>query len=117
MVILNTVLNELDMFSLRVQHESVHFQPDTGMVGHSIYADGLHTSAEKPRALVESPIQTIVSYVPAIHSKLNHFWHFIPNLVSVLTRIFLAVQGLYKGRSWTWNTTYKESNCWCQKEY
>lgn len=48
MVILNTVLNELDMFSLRVQHESVHFQPDTGMVGHSIYADELHTSAEKP---------------------------------------------------------------------
>ena len=81
-------------------------QSSVEYLGHRIDAEGLHTTAEKLKAIVEAPKPTNVQELCSFLGLLNYYGKFIQNLSTILHPLNSLLQ---QDRQWEWNADCKQA--------
>ena len=82
---LKQVLRWLQSRGLRLKQSKCYFlQPSVECLGHRVDAAGLHTSADKLKAVLDAPTPQNVQELQAFLGLVNYYGNFIANLSSLL---------------------------------
>ena len=90
---LEMVLSRLRLDKCRFLQERVNY------LGHTIDAQGMHTSGDKVKAIVEAPSPTNLPELRSFLGLLNYYAKFLPNLASVLHLLHWLLRG---NQQWKW---------------
>ena len=74
--------------------------------GHTISAEGLHTSDTKVSAIVNAPVPQNVSELRPFLGLVNYYGKFLPDLASTLSPLYQLLQ---KQKKWTWSISQEKA--------
>ena len=98
---LEKVLSRLQEYGVRVNaNKCVFLQSSVEYLGHTIDAEGLHTSPKKVQAIQEAPTPHNQQELRSFLGLLHYYGKFIPNLATMLHPLN---ELLKKGISWRWS--------------
>ncbi|XP_033733598.1 uncharacterized protein K02A2.6-like [Pecten maximus] len=98
---LETVLQRLDRYGLRVNKDKCEFFKDSiEFCGHTIDKDGLHKTPSKVETVVKAPCPENVSQLKSFLGLVNYYAKFIQNLSSIVNPLN---QLLEADRKWVWS--------------
>ena len=83
-------LHEADMKSKRAKCE--FFLPSVDYVGHTISANGLHTSKAKVEAILKAPALRNMGELSSFLGLMNYYGKFPPDLATTLSPLFELLQ-------------------------
>ncbi len=95
------VLRRLHVYGFRLKQSKCSLlQSSVEFLGHTIDAQGVHTSPAKCQAIVKALAPTDVTKLRSFLGLFNYYGSFIPNLASLLHPLN---QLLHKGVVWKWS--------------
>ena len=98
---LEEVLQRLRYHGVRLKKEKCQFlQKSVEYLGHRIDQTGVHTSAEKVRAVVNAPSPHNLQELRSFLGLLNYYANFLPNLASTLHPLHELLRA---GQRWKWS--------------
>lgn len=104
---LTQVLCRLEEAGVKLKREKCAFLlPEVAYLGHVISADGLHTSEEKVRGIVEAPAPRNVAELRSFLGLVNYYGKFLPDLATTLSPLYTLLQ---KQKKWTWGPDQKKA--------
>ena len=75
------VLRRLQKAGMKLKRAKCEFfLPFVDYVGHTISADGLHTSKAKVEAILKAPAPRNVAELRSFLGLVNYYWKFLPDL-------------------------------------
>ena len=97
---LETVLQRLEKYNIRANKAKCKFFMDSvEYLGHVINAEGLHTTDEKVKAILQAPEPKNVQKMRSFLGLLHYYGKFLPNLAMLLKPLN---DQLREGVSWRW---------------
>ena len=97
---LETVLQHLEKYNIRANKSKCKFFMDSvEYLGHVINAEGLHTTDEKVKAILQAPEPKNVQEMRSFLGLLHYYGKFLPNLAMLLKPLN---DQLREGVSWRW---------------
>ena len=104
---LETVLQRLQKQGVPLKREKYSFFQDfVEYLGHTINAQGIHTTDKKVRAIVSAPSPRNLAELRGFLELLNDYSKFLPSLVSLLNPLHSLLQ---TGQPWKWSQSCKEA--------
>lgn len=101
------VLLRLQDAGLRISLEKCNFfQEQVKYLGFIIDKDGVHTSAEKVKAINNCPDPTNVTELKSLLGLINYYGKFVPNLSTILEPLHKLLK---KEIAWDWNKQCKQA--------
>ena len=98
---LEKVLSRSQEYGVRVNaSKCVFMQSSVEYLGHTIDAEGLHTSPKKVKAIQEAPIPRNQQELRSFLGLLHYYGKFIPNLATMLHPLNKLLK---KGIAWKWS--------------
>ena len=99
---LEKVLKRLQLHGIRMKKNKCYFMKDVvEYLGHRVDAEGIRTTPEKVKAIVEAPQLQNVQQLRSFLGLLNYYRKFLPNLATVVKPLNDL---LHKGQKWSWST-------------
>ena len=97
---LEVVLSKFQEHGVRFRREKCCLlQESANYLGHTIDAQGIHTSSEKVKAMVEAPSPTNLQELRSFLGLLNYYAKFLPNLATVLHPLHRLLRA---NQPWKW---------------
>jgi hypothetical protein len=97
---LRDVLSRLNEAGLRLQQDKCKFfKPSVTYLGYVINKEGLHTSPDKVKAIIDSPEPTNITEVKRFLGVVNYYRSFIPNASSIMSPLHELLRA---GAEWQW---------------
>ena len=82
---LGRVFERLTEFGLKLNRDKCEFSRDSlGYLGHVIYAQGIHKSADKIAVILDAPRPTDVGSLRSFIGMTNYYRKFVPDFPSTL---------------------------------
>ena len=98
---LEKVLRHLLRHGVHVKLAKCKFlQPSVNFLGHRVDADGIHTTDEKLKAIVEAPAPKNIQELRSFLGLINYYGKFIPNAATTLNPLNNL---LHKDVKWKWS--------------
>ena len=98
---LRRVLQRLWEHGMKLRHDKcIVFQNSVEYIGHTISAEGVHTTTKKLKAIVDAPPPCNVSELRSFLGLLNYYGKFIPNLAATFHPLHALLQ---TGQPWKWS--------------
>ncbi len=105
---LEKVLKRLSKHGVRAKKAKCRFfQDSVEFLGHLIDADGIHTTPEKLRSIVDAPIPQNITELRSFLGLLNYYNKFVPQAATTLHPLNSL---LCKNATWSWTSE-------CQKRF
>ena len=103
---LEEVLRRLQEHGVRLKREKCSFyQESVQYLGHHISAEGVHTTKDKTRAILDAPEPKNIQELRSFLGLLNYYAKFIPNLASLLHPLNKLLK---KDQKWQWTKECSE---------
>ena len=100
------VLRRLQKAGMKLQRAKCEFfLPFVDYVGHTISADGLHTSKAKVEAILKAPAPRNVAELRSFLGLVNYYRKFLPDLATTLSPLYELLQ---KTKKWMWGQRQAE---------
>ena len=94
------VLKRLESAGLRVNSAKCQWMLDeVTYLGHKVTSQGVHTTDEKVRAVVDAPAPQDVSQLKSYLGLLTYYHRFLPNLSTEAAPLYLLLK---EGQAWEW---------------
>ena len=104
---LDQVLQRLEMAGMKLKRGKCAFLlPSVAYLGHVISADGLQTSPEKVKAVVDAPAPRNVTELRAFLGMVNHYGKFLPDLATVVSPLYWLLQN---STPWKWEQKQRKA--------
>ena len=104
---LEEVLKRLLWYGLHIRRSKCRFlQPHVIFLGHRIYAEGIHPTDEKLKAIMQAPAPENVQELRSFLSLINYYGKFIPNAATILVPLN---ELLRKDVKWNWTERCQKS--------
>ena len=104
---LEQVLSRLQKAGLTIQkNKCVFMARSVEYLGHVVDAEGLHTTPEKLKAILEAPAPKDLNQMRSFLGLVNYYARFIPNLSTVLHPLNRLLR---KDVSWEWDELCEEA--------
>ena len=104
---LSQVLQRLTVAGVRLKKEKCKFLlPSVDFLGHTISAEGLHTSEAKVQGIVEAPPPRDVTELRSFLGLVNYYSKFLPDLATVLLSLYVLLQ---KQKKWIWGRSQQKA--------
>ena len=104
---LEEVLNRLQQYGIHLREEKCQLLKErVDYLGHCIDSQGVHTSKEKVRAILEAPRPRNLSELRSFLGLLNYYAKFIANLASILHPLYQLLQA---NHPWRWSKECERS--------
>ena len=104
---LDQVLQRLEMAGMKLKRGKCAFLlPSVAYLGHVISADGLQTSPEKVKAVVDAPAPRNVTELRAFLGMVNYYGKFLPDLATVVSPLYWLLRN---STPWKWETETQKS--------
>ena len=101
------VLRRLQKAGMKLKRAKCEFfLPSVDYVGHTISADGLHTSKAKVEAILRAPAPRNVGELRSFLGLVNYYGKFFPDLATTLSPLYELLQ---KTTKWTWGQKQREA--------
>lgn len=99
---LEMVLSRLQERGMRLRQDKCRlFQDSVDYLGHTIDAQGVHTSDKKVRAIVGAPSPRNIQELRSFLGLLNYYGKFLPNLAMTLHPLHKLLRA---GQPWVWSS-------------
>ena len=97
---LKEVLGRLQEHGVQLKKEKCSFyQESVQYLGHHISAEGVHTTKDKTRAILDAPEPKNIQELKSFLGLLNYYAKFIPNLALLLHPLNKLLK---KDQKWQW---------------
>ena len=94
------VLRRLSKAGMKLKRAKCAFLlPSVEYLGHTISADGLHTSEDKVSGIVKAPAPKDVTELRSFLGLVNYYGKFLPDLATTLSPLYSLLQ---KQKKWVW---------------
>ena len=104
---LNTVFQRLQKHGVRLHPEKCYlFQDSVEYLGHTINAEGVHTTNKKVQAILDAPSSRNLQELRSFLGLLNYYSKFLPNLASMLHPLHLLLRAR---QPWKWSRTCEDA--------
>ena len=104
---LTEVLERLEKHGVRMKRAKCNFmQGSVQYLGHSVDAEGLHTTPGKLEAVVKAPEPKNVQELRSFLGMLNYYGKFIPNISTIVHPLNRLLQ---HGHPWKWSEECKRA--------
>ena len=111
---LEEVLQRLQRHDIRARLAKCKFmQPSVTFLGHRVDAEGIHTTEDKLKAIVEAPAPKNIQELRSFLGLINYYGKFIPNAASILNPLNNL---LHKDAKWKWSKECQSSFDLAKKE-
>ena len=101
------VLRRLQKAGMKLKRAKCEFfLPSVDYIGHTISADGLHTSKAKVEAILKAPAPKNVGELRSFLGLVNYYGKFLPDLATTLSPLYELLQ---KTTKWTWGRRQREA--------
>lgn len=98
---LERVLSRLKERGMRLRRDKCRFmQERVDYLGHTLDAQGIHTSTQKVKAILEAPTPGNVHQLRSFLGLLNYYGKFLPNLATLLHPLHALLKS---GQPWVWS--------------
>ena len=104
---LEEVLRRLLRHGVHVKWAKCRFlQPSVDFLGHRVDAEGIHTTEDKLRAIVQAPAPKNINELRSFLGLINYYGKFIPNAATILNPLNNL---LHKDTKWKWSKECQSS--------
>ena len=95
------VMSRLAKAGMRLKKSKCYFMlPSVDYLGHTISAEGLHTSEAKVQGILNAPTPRDVTELRSFLGLVNYYGKFLPDLASTLAPMYTLLQ---KQKKWSWD--------------
>ena len=100
------VLKRLQLAGLRVNPSKCQWMlSEVTYLGHKVTSDGVHTTEEKVRAVVDAPTPQDVTQLKSYLGLLTYYHRFLPNLSTEAAPLYLLLKD---GQKWEWTSSQEQ---------
>ena len=101
------VLKRLESAGLRVNPTKCQWMLDeVTYLGHKVTSQGVHTTEEKVRAVIDAPAPQDVSQLKSYLGLLTYYHRFLPNLSTEAAPLYLLLK---EGQAWEWKAPQEQA--------